>query len=267
MGHVGGNGLFGFSSIRQIAETAGKDMTDNFDDNGNLISASTTDWFGPYCVQALNNADGDVPLGNDYFTGGNHRTTNTGTGGGITATEESFFVSVGGITPVPNVVYLTDEVTVMWSNLVQANNTSKADGTGRAVLSESWTLKIDKNGFHVTNDIKALEDITLKGYYGLQVYSPSAQVIFEGGTNRTEHAIQSAQNSGNKTCRSISAKTDYFNIGMAVEPVDLGLFENSAYSFFTTSSVAKVYAFLVGSDLRVNTGEHYYLKGEYKLAV
>lgn len=261
--HVGGNSLFGFSGIRLVDEVSGEPTNDNFASNGTSINAATTDWFAPYYVQAVNNADGDVPEGNAYFTGGNHRSNNTSSGGGITAEEESIAFLFGGVTPLTDVVYNVGEIDVKWTNAVQGNNTSKADGTGRAILEENWHMIITPEKIECENDIVPLEDIKLKTYYGLQMYFPSSQVIFKGGATRTPFAISTATTSGNKTCRSALAYNSNFSIEMAVEPLDLGLFEHSNYSMFTTN-VSKLYAYLVGSEITCHENEHYYVKGYYK---
>ena len=262
--HIGGNLLWGFSNIRYVNETSGERTSNSFVSNGTEINAGATDWFAPYKVQAVNNPTGDVPAGNDYFTGGNHRSNNTGSGGGVTAVEDSLSIMFGGETPrINDVVYNTNEVVVKWANLVQGNNTSKSDGTGRAILKESWTMKISENGIEVENDIEPLEDIVIKTYYGIQAYTPSANVIYVGGETRTPVAINSVSNSGNKTCRTAMIFDSNFSYSVSVDAVDLGLYENAPYSFLTTNA-SKLYAYLVGTDLACSDDEHYVVKGSYK---
>jgi len=261
--HIGGNLLWGFSNIHYVNETSGERTSNSFVSNGTEINAGATDWFAPYKVQAVNNPTGDVPAGNDYFTGGNHRSNNTGSGGGVTAVEGSLSIMFGGETPLNDVVYNTNEVVVKWVNLVQGNNTSKSDGTGRAILKESWTMKISENGIEVENDIEPLEDIVIKTYYGIQAYTPSANVIYVGGETRTPVAINSVSNSGNKTCRTAMIFDSNFSYSVSVDAVDLGLYENAPYSFLTTNA-SKLYAYLVGTDLACSDDEHYVVKGSYK---
>jgi hypothetical protein len=45
-------------------------------------------------------------------------------------------------------------------NLIQANNTKEADGSGRPVLRETVTYEITGGEVQVHNEIEALEDIT-----------------------------------------------------------------------------------------------------------
>lgn len=261
--HVGGNSLYNISYIAKVTETSGELMNDNFTSNGISINAEATDWFGPYIVQAVSNADGDVPEGNSYFTGGNHRSNNTATGGGVTAIETAFAITADGNVPTNGGIYDVQEIDIKWTNAVQGNNTSKSDGTGRAILNETWHVRITTDGIECENDIVPLEEIKLKTYYGLQVYFPSANVIYNGGTTRTPVGINSVSNSGNKTCKSAIIYTSNFNFEMGIEPVDLGLFENSDYSLFTTNA-SKLYAFFVGTQINCNANEHYYAKGYYK---
>lgn len=45
-------------------------------------------------------------------------------------------------------------------NLIQANNTKEADGSGRPVLRKTVTYEITGGEVQVHNEIEALEDIT-----------------------------------------------------------------------------------------------------------
>ena len=261
--HNGGNSLFNFAYLFKIAETAGKPMTDSFTASGAMVSIGSTDWFSPYLVQAVDNADGDVPAGNDYMTGGNHRSNNTATGGGVTAVEESWSIEIGGDVPLREVVYNTNDIVIKWTNHVQGNNTSKSDGTGRAIISETWTLHICPDGIVAENDICPLESVTIMSYYGLQAFLSGGNIIYKGGTTRTPVAINSVSNSGNTDCREAVIYDSTYKFGVYVEPLDLGLFEDVAYSLFTTNA-SKMYCNLIGTEISAEQNEHYYIKGAYK---
>lgn len=141
------------------------------DKQGNLIRQFSSDWQGPYIVAAKHNIDGDaVGLGREY-TGGNHAYGDRGLSGTPTAYTDSIKVFVDGIEITDtNVHEWTDKVEVRWSNYVQAWNTKKEDGTGRAVLKENPTWIFDNyNTIEVSNFIEALEDINIYLYYGIQM--------------------------------------------------------------------------------------------------
>ena len=265
-GNVGGNSLFNFNSAFLIANN--EDAPNNDFDGANAIVSwgmSGSDWIGPYTVAADQNADGDAPT-NEYFTGGNHRTTNTGTGGGVTATQNSLEILVDGVNEIQtNTIYTCDSVNVKWQNTVQAYNTSKTDGTGRGVLTENWEMAINKNAIKVHNTITALENITLKTYYGLQATCSDKSYRYIGGTNRSVYAIGTdTERSGNNTCRTAEIFDQNFHLNITVDPVDLGLFtNNTGWSFFVSGT--KLYASLVSSDhsLTILSGEKYDLEGAY----
>lgn len=261
--HNGGNSLFNFAYLFKIAESSGEPTTDSFTASGNMVSIGSTDWFSPYLVQAVNNADGDVPAGNDYMTGGNHRSNNTATGGGVTAVEDSWSISIGGVVPLRETVYNTDDIVIKWTNLVQGNNTSKADGSGRAIISETWTLHICPDGIVAENDICPLESVTIRKYYGLQAFFSGGSIIYKGGTTRTPVAINSISNSGNTDCREAVIYDSNYKFGVYVEPLDLGLFKEVAYSLFTTNA-SKMYCNLIETAISAAQNEHYYIKGAYK---
>ena len=261
--HNGGNSLFNFAYLFKIAETPGKPMTDSFTASGAIVSIGSTDWFSPYLVQAVHNADGDVPAGNDYMTGGNHRSNNTATGGGVTAVEVSWSIAIGGDVPLREVVYNTNDIVIKWTNHVQGNNTSKSDGSGRAIISETWTLRICPDGIVAENDICPLESVTIKKYYGLQAFFSGGSIIYKGGTTRTPVAINSVSNSGNTNCREIVIYDSNYRFGVCIDPLDLGLFRDVEYSVFTTNT-SKMYCNLIGTEIPAEQNEHYYIKGVYK---
>ena len=264
MNNDGGNNLFTFVSM-YLAENTESKLNDNFaasDIYTASLSMRQSDWFGPYQVAADQNGDGDHPT-SVYFTGGNHRSNNQATGGGVTATQLSLAVKFDGITPELNKIYDVDCIDLKWVNAVQAYNTSKDNGSGRAVLNETWQAHITADKVDVQNDILALEDITIKTYYGLQAYVSGWNCIFIGGSDRTKALISANRTSGNKTCRTINALNDNFSIKMHVKAEDLGSFENSPYSCFTNNN--KMYFNLInGTNVNVLQNEHYYVKGHYQ---
>lgn len=265
-GNVGGNNLFNFSSAFIIANNDDVPSDDFLGANATATwTMSGTDWLGPYKIEALQNADGDNPT-SEYFTGGNHRTTNTGSGGGVTATQNSLSIFVDGINALSaNTITACDSVTVKWKNTVQAYNTSKADGTGRGVLTESWEMKIDADEINLSNDIEALEGIKIGTYYGLQASAAGKSYCYIGGSNRGRYAIGTdTVTSGNNTCRTARLWDSNFQCEITVDPVDLGLFaDNNDYSFFVSST--KLYASLIAQrEVQLADGDFCYLRGKYK---
>lgn len=266
-GNVGGNSLFNFRSAYYIANSDDY-PSDSFDEASATAvwTMSGTDWLGPYTVSANQNADGDAPT-DVYFTGGNHRTTNTGTGGGVTAVQNSLSILIDGNKAIQeNVVMPCRFAAAKWQNTVQAYNTSKANGSGRGVLTENWVMEITENDVKVHNTITALENITLETYYGLQASCSGKNYRYIGGENRGVYAIGTDTiNSGNNTCRTVELSDTNFTLDMTVEPIDLGLFENNkGWSFFP--SATKMYAYLVAPDheIVIETGEKYDVFGWYE---
>ena len=262
--NVGGNNLWNFKHCWYVPNSDSY-PNDDFAVNTPNWNMTVSDWIGPYTVAAVNNIDGDNPT-SGYFTGGNHRTTNGAEGGGVTAIQQSISVLVDGVfVPTQGQIYSCDKVVVKWTNAVQAYNTSKADGSGRAVLTETWEMVIDSQKVKLRNTIKALEPIVLSKYYGLQATCSGKSFKYIGGTNRADYAIGTdVNNSGNNTCRTIVLWNADFNCEINVDAVDLGLFEhNNGKSFFTSS--AKAYANLVNDSnaINIDTGEQYYVEGSY----
>lgn len=267
-GNVGGNSLFNFRSAYYLLNS--DDVPNDIFSNGSATSTwvmSGSDWLGPYKVRAVNNGDGDHPT-DEYFTGGNHRSNNTGVGGGVTAVQNSLTILVDGVNQiVEDAITSCNKVIVKWQNTVQAYNTSKDDGTGRGVLIENWKMIISQDEICLHNTITPLEDIVLMNYYGFQATIANKYYRYIGGANRTTYdiSIDDEIGSGNNTCRIAEIWDNNFKLNIVVDALDLGLFEHNNGQSFKTSSAKKIYAYLVMSqhELPISAGEKYDLFGKY----
>lgn len=155
--NFGGNNLFGFQNYHCLTKT---------------LSTATDMTPAPYMIEAVNNGDGErTTLG---FTGGCHAFDNTiYPGSGITAETVSVNVLCDNQTLTSGNETTCNEVTLVVVNNIQASNTCKSDGTGRSVLRETLTYTITPEKMVVGNTIKALEDIKIYKYYGLQLTGAS----------------------------------------------------------------------------------------------
>lgn len=266
MGNTGPNNLFNFVKAHFVANTE-DEPNDHFVGYTSLpYWTASSDCLGPYWVRAVNNIDGDYS--NVDFTGGNH----TNSGGAITATQQSLSILLNGLTEIEqNVLYSCERLVIRWTNLIQGYNTSKADGTGRGIMTESWEAVIDSDRVKLTNKITALENIIISRYYGFQINRGGAIYYFVGGANRkvyTEASGSGAGSSGNNTCRKAVFKNTNtagtLNIDIAVDPVDLGLFAyNNGTSFFASN--AKIYSNMIyDHELELSEGDSAFLEGYYR---
>ena len=248
MGKRGPNSIFDFNE---------------FDLNG-LITTVSSDFFGPYVVRALENGDGDNPTSN-YFTGGNHSYTNSGTGVPTGKTTHIKFI-IDGVEQSEFTGY-ANAVEISWTNRVQAFNTTKADGTGREVLEENYRVSYDGLKFNVTNDIKALENIEIVTYYGLQAQYGrwNDAYRFVGGVNRKWVPSNTVSSSGNKTTSAIILKSvndDKLEFGID-KNVDIGSGEYNNADNIAFTSNSKAYYRLV-KNLTCEAGDIFTFSGYYK---
>lgn len=185
--------------------TFGKRGPNNLPDFKNIVVGEdglyggSTDWCAPYKVAAKSNINGDDP-DNDTFTGGNHNYNNTGTlDASATAICTSLkFYADDKLVSNGSVGY-ANKITIVFTNRVQAYNTRKVDGTGRSVLEETRIMEFD--GCTMTSKviIKALENISIKAWYGYQASAPSWNyVTFIGGDNKIPSLYSAHENSGNR---------------------------------------------------------------------
>lgn len=150
--HYGGNNLFMIKKYK-VGSTTNTLSTD-------MIPA-------PYIVNAVENPTGDRVT--EGFTGGNHQWNNQGSGSTPTAEETGLYIYADdtNITSGASNVQCNN-VKIVETNLVQANNTCLEAGGGRNVLSEKIIFNFDGTNLDVINYISPLESIVISRYYGIQ---------------------------------------------------------------------------------------------------
>ena len=205
----GGNNLFDFRKIFTSKEI--------------LFDSTASDWHSPFIVKAFNNIDGDN-VDSGYFTGGNHQTNNSYTGGAPTARGVSLLFLADGKLLNANDSGTANCVEMRWTNLIQAYNTSKADGTGREVLQENHTLKFINGKFEANVELIALEPILMSRYYGLQsVLNSYPKIRFINGGSRKEFLVANNVSSSGITTSAIECYSDNHKLTIEIDPtLDLG---------------------------------------------
>lgn len=249
----GGNNLFDFRKIETNTEK--------------LFDASSSDWHAPFVVAAVNNADGDTPE-NQYFTGGNHQTNNTGTGGAVTARTSALQFYADGKLLSAGDAGNAIKVEMRWTNLVQGYNTTKADGNGREILQENHTLTFANGKFETYVEVIPLEAVTMKTWYGLQavVGSKYPNIRYPGGANRGEY--QGNSESGDSTACVMDCYGDDHRMRIEVDPVfDLGK-RSDSFAIGTKGAFrteyGKCYFTIVNKDVSMAAGDMYCLRGSYE---
>lgn len=248
----GGNNLFDFRKL-----TGSK---------SGVIVYSTGDWHAPFKISAVNNADGDNPT-SEYFTGGNHRTTNIGSGGGATAKTESIHYFADG-KKITEGSGFARRIEIQWANLVQGYNTSKEDGSGRYILRENHTIVFKDGVFHTHVELVPLENIEMHLWYGFQGFIggkyPKTKYI--GAYNRGEYDSSNNSNSGDLLAHTMVHYGDKHKLEMSIDPnYDLGARKTDYAQWnsgmFTSSQ--KAYFTIINKSIAFNTGDNYFLRGKY----
>ncbi len=260
----GGNNLPDYRRVYLLPKDT--DVND-FTTSDDVIIHDVGDMIGAYRISAVENVDGDTPE-NRYFTGGNHQTNNSYKGAAATAHNESFNVYVDGELLGDSNVFC-DSVVLKWTNYIQAHNTTKSTGDGRAVLRED--VEITMNGCRTELCIKntALEKVERQRYYGLQLMNWSFVTIkYIGGKPDTEYSLLGGEcsSSGNRIARSYIVKTKAgTSMEAGVYDVGLGNFEHCAEgvsSIFVANG--KTYFSLInGTVVKQDKDEVVFVKGYY----
>ena len=255
MAKKGPNSIFDFSTIKTSS--------------GNLSYQNSSDFFGPYIVKALNNADGDN-ITSGYFTGGNHGYQNSGTIGGAntpTGRTASLDFYVDNL-KVDDFDGYANIIKIVWTNYIQGYNTTKTNGTGREILKETYSLEITEQGIEVHNDIEPLEDLVIERYYGLQAQKGAWDnwYRFEGASNRKRNPWSVASDSGDYGTTKIFSGND---VGDILEislsnNIDLGELELATMGHNAFTSPTKAYFRLIDNSPTLTTGDIYSFEGRYR---
>ncbi len=261
VGPGGGNGLPDIRRVYTVLNSG--PLNEDLRSAREVIPAHDTDIIGPHIVAAANNGDGDAPEA-QYFTGGNHRTNNAGTGGAVTARNAVFLVLCGG-EPLNGSAYCAD-VEIFWVNYIQGYNTSKASGSGREILQEDVRLKIRGTDISVTITHTALEDLIRKTYYGPQMLSSAYGRLQYAGADASFSCWASSR-CADKNCRSIRLFSDRGDIlEMGIDPGALGSFNlNRADHSAFNESYGKCYFNLIrDAEFLQQQGVRTFVSGYYR---
>lgn len=259
----GGNNLFDFS-LMGLIENATRTVSKDVASQVSLLS-TPGDWHAPFKIKAKNNIDGDQPT-KDYFTGGNHQYNNTGTGSTATARCESVRFFVDG-QEIANGDGYAHFIEMRWTNYVQAQNTTKADGSGREVLQENHVLTFDGHTWTTHVELVPLEDVTIALWYGLQAFTTKCPMInYVGGANRGTFDTRTASSTcGDSTTNEMVLTGDAHQRIVSIDGgYDLG--RSGVYSG-TQRAFAHTYGkcyFTVLQNYAASQGCKYYLRGAYR---
>lgn len=265
----GPNNLFDFTKISTIphnsADISSATQTTIYDIN--------TDMHCAYLVEAKQNADGDNKTGdifNKYYTGGNHNYNNTGSGDySATGRGVSLSFYADGL-QITSGCGSANSIKMVWSNRIQAFNTTKVDGTGREVLQENHSMVFENGIFTDSVELIPLEDITMRRWYVFALCSNSYPICcFIGGTDRNVYTNQNNIPSGNGKTNGVKSYGTYGIQEMFVDiSYDLGdrRFLNSEATIGALMNLGDAHKAYMNIAYMQDMGadEHYFVKGGWK---
>lgn len=261
------NGLFDFNKLCTKAKGTSLEDLDTADLTS--VWSTTTDHHGPFQFLADANADGyHADATTAGFVGGNHTLDDMGTGFETASSVYVHFYADGS--PVSSGYGKCANFEIRWANDVQAYNTVKQGGGGRACLREYHDMIFDGEVFRERITLKALEAITLNLWYGLQCVSIGSNytnIAFVDATNR-ETFLSSASGikSGNAVTSGFIGWGDDHRIEMNVNTnVDLGkrtYYSGDKGAF--VSSTKGYFTIINTQGTQMASGAMYYLDGSYR---
>lgn len=160
--------VFGYSGNNNIMMCKGYGLVDAF-------VPFTTDILSPMIITASQNADGD--LDDTYrLTGGNHSYGQTSG----TPSANTVLVEVFADGKPAEESGLFNTLTLHARHEIQAWNTEKADGTGRAVLVEDDYITWDGKRMNAEIHLTPTENVVISEYYGLQLAEINSCNVYGG---------------------------------------------------------------------------------------
>lgn len=261
----GPNNIFDFAKW-YLAPNPRKQVLTEIGENYLLVTADT-DTFSPYIVKAINDINGDIPHNGD-FTGGNHSYYNIGYGGSPTGRTADIEIYIDGLPVNGAFKGNASNIDIIFKNRIQANNTKKADGTGREVLEEKNVLHFDAVKWKSKIVVTALEDVDIRRYYGLQlgVYDLGDTVTYYEQKNVT-YPLKQKTWSRTKNCRKFTLTGGLFNIEVALNwSNENAFFKNStAFSAFS-QRYGKIYFNVINADEKniLMAGDSFEINGYYR---
>lgn len=156
------------------------------DIDANRIFGHLTDNIQPIRFRVIHNADGDFAHSQQtFFTGGFHGYANQTDNNAIaTAYEQSKQVYVDGKPINLNDKIMGSSITIKTTNLLQASNTEKHDGTGRYALKEEIIINYRNDTAFVQVNYTPLEDIIVYQVNGLAFFNDLEHIRFIGSQTK-----------------------------------------------------------------------------------
>lgn len=260
----GANSIIGIASMSTTPTetTIADDITNNSDRTE--LFRSCTDWIGPYIVRKGFNKPDCEP----QFTGGWHGNNIDGTGE-PSAQMIDYSVHIDEYHVNHNVNKLSNKVSIKVKNNIQGYNTLV---TKQEILEETVAYHITKGNIEVEVTIKALEDIVIERYYGLQTQNTffDGQLMYQGSNNiflSSETHKSLPKNTNCKNLVTIKSKDDRHSLNVYLDNTyGLGKGEYVSHSnpYAFTMSYGKTYFNLVnGKELYLKKGETVRWRGKY----
>lgn len=266
----GGNGLFDFRGMYVLDNAESPKIHDISEVTA--WNAMNGDTFAPIQIRAVNNIDGDnmSSTGNYYvyFTGGNHQYNNIGSGSTPTAMCQNLKFYINGFQLVESITGVANEIKVTWENMIQGYNTTKADGSGRAILMERKSVVFDGTSFFCHTELVPLEPIKVVLWYGYQLMHNAKydKCQYVDGTNRAVYARNAYTNCGDKEAKKLRV---FHSINADCMDVEISDFDLGKRNLFTgtngifNTDYGKAYFNIINGERDMVEGGVYTLDGKY----
>lgn len=227
-------------------------------DYTSLNSSPTTDsLLMPIVVSATNNIDGDNT--DKWFTGGNHAYGNQSTG---TPTMKELYNIVrldGELVNIGDVNRRGSVLTIDVANEIQAYNTCKQAGGGRAVIVQRAHIVATATDITADIELEALEDVTIENpLYGCAWYFDSCDYYrFIGSVSKKGKYLPNVNTAPTSTDNHINAnavaKNDHL---MYMEFADYGIAGKKLTSEANAFALnGKMYEYLANESIVMASGD------------
>lgn len=216
-----------------------------------------TDILSPMILTASQNADGD--LEDTYrLTGGNHSYGQTSG----TPSANTVLVEVYADGKPAGASGLFNTLTLHARHEVQAWNTEKADGTGRAVLIEDDYITWDGKRMNVEIHLTPTENVVISEYYGLQLAEINSCSVYGSKVKKNI----AAGGYSDEVPYFIEGICNGFRIRMHLEDVGLGDYTyNKTAVKYSKNDYRKAYFRPIGESHSFTADDCLWLRGYFEI--
>jgi hypothetical protein len=188
-------------------------------DDSNRVFGHQTDNIQPVRIKAINQIDGDFANSTStYFTGGFHGYKNDTSPEALpTMYEVSKIVTTDGKIISPGEKRQCKNIKIIVTNLLQASNTEKKNGSSRYAMEEKTEVNFLNDTAFIKTDFIPMEDIQVYQIDGLAFFNDFDNIQFIGSKSKTGTYPPNIVNRADRNVKTIRQSNDKYIFDVSID--------------------------------------------------